>query len=165
MFFKWRVVAVWAFFSIYQSLVLFHFTVSGSYNGHNSSGKVFGLWDVSTMAFNCIVVTVNLRLLMASNSITRWHSISVAGSILAWFAFIFVYSGIITPYDRQVSLLEHVLAFCSFHQGHLCSVFIDVFLQENIFFVIYVLMSTFYFYLTLLLVPVVALLGDFIYLG
>ncbi|KAJ8649723.1 hypothetical protein MRB53_002746 [Persea americana] len=137
MFFKWRVVAIWAFFSLYHSLVLFHFTVSGSLKGHNSSGKIFGLWDVSTMAFNCIVVTVNLRLLMASNSITRWHSISVAGSILAWFAFIFVYSGIITPYDRQ----------------------------ENIFYVIYVLMSTFYFYLTLLLVPFVALLGDFIYQG
>ena len=38
-------------------------------------------------------------------------------------------------------------------------------LQENVFFVIYVLMSTFYFYLTVLLVPIVALFGDFIYLG
>ncbi|KAK0573934.1 hypothetical protein LWI29_015770 [Acer saccharum] len=37
--------------------------------------------------------------------------------------------------------------------------------QENVYFVIYVLMSTFYFYFTLLLVPVVALLGDFIYQG
>ena len=37
--------------------------------------------------------------------------------------------------------------------------------QENVFFVIYVLMSTFYFYLTLALVPIVALLGDFIYQG
>lgn len=126
MFFKWRVVAIWAFFSLYHSLVLFHFTVSGSLKGHNSSGKIFGLWDVSTMAFNCIVVTVNLRLLMASNSITRWHSISVAGSILAWFAFVFVYSGIITPYDRQVSLLEHVLACRPYNQGNVCSIFIDL---------------------------------------
>uniref|UniRef100_A0A1D1Z7N5 Phospholipid-transporting ATPase n=2 Tax=Anthurium amnicola TaxID=1678845 RepID=A0A1D1Z7N5_9ARAE len=137
MFFKWRVVAVWAFFALYQSLVFYYFTASASRRGHNSSGKIFGLWDVSTMAFTCIVVTVNLRLLMACNSITRWHYISVAGSILAWFLFIFLYSGIMTPWDRQ----------------------------ENIFFVIYVLMSTFYFYLTLLLVPIVALLGDFVYQG
>ncbi|XP_039146537.1 phospholipid-transporting ATPase 3 isoform X1 [Dioscorea cayenensis subsp. rotundata] len=136
-FFKWRVVAVWAFFSFYQSLVFYYFTVTASQNGHNSSGKTFGLWDVSTMAFTCVVVTVNLRLLMACNSITRWHSISISGSILAWFLFIFLYSAIMTPYDRQ----------------------------ENVYFVIYVLMSTFYFYLTLLHVPVVALLGDFIYLG
>ncbi|KAG9449609.1 hypothetical protein H6P81_009574 [Aristolochia fimbriata] len=136
-FFKWSGVAVWAFCSVYQSLILYNFTIAASEKGHNSSGKVFGLWDVSTMAFTCVVITVNLRLLMASNSVTRWHYLSVGGSIFAWFIFIFIYSGIMTPYDRQ----------------------------ENIFFVIYVLMSTFYFYLTLLLVPVVALLGDFIYLG
>ncbi|XP_008803426.2 LOW QUALITY PROTEIN: phospholipid-transporting ATPase 3 [Phoenix dactylifera] len=137
MFFKWRVVAVWAFFAVYQSLILYYFTTAASQAGHNSSGKVFGLWDVSTMAFTCVVVTVNLRLLMACNSVTRWHHLSIWGSILAWFVFIFIYSGIMTPYDRQ----------------------------ENVFFVIYVLMSTFYFYFTLLLVPVAALLGDFLYQG
>ncbi|KAI0516379.1 hypothetical protein KFK09_009052 [Dendrobium nobile] len=136
-FFTWKVVAIWAFFSIYQSLIIYYFTVAASPNGHNSSGKVFGLWDVSTMSFTCIVVTVNLRLLMACNSITRWHHVSVWGSILAWFLFIFIYSGIMTPRDRQ----------------------------ENEYFVIYVLMSTFYFYFSLSLIPVVALLGDFIYQG
>jgi len=102
MFFKWRIVIIWAFFSFYQSLVIYHFTVTASQKGQNSSGKMFGLWDVSTMAFTCVVVTVNLRLLMACDSITRWHYISVSGSILAWFLFIFVYSGIMTPHDRQV---------------------------------------------------------------
>ncbi|GAV61079.1 E1-E2_ATPase domain-containing protein/HAD domain-containing protein [Cephalotus follicularis] len=134
-FFKWKVVAIWAFFSVYQSLVFFYFVTTSSSNGHNSDGKIFGLWDVSTMAFTCVVVTVNLRLLMICNSITRWHYISVGGSILAWFLFIFVYSIIKTPKT------------------------------ENVYFVIYVLMSTFYFYLTLLLVPIVALLCDFVYQG
>ncbi|XP_058073822.1 phospholipid-transporting ATPase 3 isoform X2 [Magnolia sinica] len=136
-FFKWRVVAVWAFFSVFQSLVLYHSTVAASRSSLNTSGKMIGLWDVSTMAFTCVVVTVNLRLLMACNLITRWHHISIGGSILAWFIFIFIYSGIMTPYDRQ----------------------------ENIFFVIYVLMSSFYFYFTLLLIPIFALLGDFAYQG
>lgn len=103
-FFKWRVVGIWAFFSLYQSLIFYHFVTTSSSNGQNFSGKMFGLWDVSTMAFTCVVVTVNLRLLMICNSITRWHHISVAGSILAWFVFIFIYSGVMTPYDRQVSL-------------------------------------------------------------
>ncbi|XP_074589992.1 phospholipid-transporting ATPase 3-like [Curcuma longa] len=136
-YFKWAVVAVWAFFAFYQSLIFYYFTTTASEHGHNSSGKIFGLWDVSTMAFTCVVVTVNLRLLMACNSITRWHHLSISGSILAWFVFIFIYSGVMTPNDRQ----------------------------ENVYFTIYVLMSTFYFYLTLLLVPIVALLGDFLYLG
>ncbi|KAI4314247.1 hypothetical protein L6164_027175 [Bauhinia variegata] len=137
MFFKWRVVATWAFFSVYQSLIFFYFVTKSSFNAINSEGKTFGLWDVSTMAFTCAVVTVNLRLLMMCNSITRWHYISVGGSILGWFLFVFIYSGISTPHDRQ----------------------------ENIYFVIYVLMSTVYFYVTLILVPVVALFGDFIYQG
>ncbi|KAI3901768.1 hypothetical protein MKW98_013883 [Papaver atlanticum] len=136
-FFKWRIVGVWGFFSVYQSLVLFHFITSSSQSAMNSSGKMFGLWDVSSMAFTCIVITVNLRLLLACNLITRWHRVSVGGSILAWFVFIFIYSGIMTPHDRQ----------------------------ENVYFVIYILMSTVYFYLSVLLVPIVALLGDFAYQG
>lgn len=136
-FFKWRVVATWAFFSIYQSLILYYFVVASSNRAINSAGKMVGLWDVSTMAFTCVVVTVNLRLLMMCNTVTRWHHISVGGSILAWFVFVFIYSGIVLPNKEQ----------------------------ENIYFVIYVLMSTFYFYLTLLLVPIAALFCDFVYMG
>ncbi|KAM1170664.1 hypothetical protein ACFX13_021435 [Malus domestica] len=132
-FFKWRVVAVWGFFSVYQSLIFYYFVTSSSDRAQNSSGKMFGLWDVSTMAFTCVVVTVNFRLIMMCNSITRWHYISVGGSIAAWFIFIFIY--------------------CIIDQ------------KKNLYYVIYVLMSTFYFYFTLLLVPVFALFGDFVYQG
>ncbi|XP_075494950.1 phospholipid-transporting ATPase 3-like isoform X1 [Primulina tabacum] len=135
-FFKWRVVATWAFFAIYQSLVFYYFVVASSNRAMNSAGKMFGLWDVSTMAFTCVVVTVNLRLLMMCNTITKWHHISVGGSILAWFIFVFIYSGVVLPKA-----------------------------QENIYFVIYVLMSTIYFYLTLILVPMSALFCDFVYMG
>ncbi|PKA61390.1 Phospholipid-transporting ATPase 3 [Apostasia shenzhenica] len=137
MFFKWRVVAIWAFFSVYQSLVIYNITLVSSQNGHNSSGKIFGQWNVSTMAFTCVVVTVNLRLLMACNSITKWHHMSVWGSILAWFVFIFIYSGIMTPWDRN----------------------------RKMYILLFVLMSTFYFYVSLFLIPVVALLGDFVFQG
>ncbi|XP_006359578.1 phospholipid-transporting ATPase 3-like [Solanum tuberosum] len=135
-FFRWRVVVIWAFFAVYQSLVLYYFVIDSSTKGMNSSGKIFGLWDVSTMAFTCVVVTVNLRLLMMCDTITRWHHITVGGSILLWFIFVFIYSGISLPKE-----------------------------QKNIYLVIYALMSTFYFYLSLLLVPVAALFGDFIYQG
>ncbi|KAK4762427.1 hypothetical protein SAY86_008195 [Trapa natans] len=92
-FFKWRVVAVWAFSAVYQSLIFYHFATRSTFIGHNSSGKIFGLWEVSTVAFTCVVVvTVNLRLLMMCNSITRWHFMGVGGNVLAWFIFVFVYS-------------------------------------------------------------------------
>ncbi|TXG56403.1 hypothetical protein EZV62_017716 [Acer yangbiense] len=87
-FFTWRVVAIWAFFSVLQSLVLYHFMAISSSSAQNSSGK--------SLAY---------------------------GMSAQWL------------------------------------------LLENVYFVIYVLMSTLYFYFTLLFVPVVALLGDFIYQG
>ncbi|KAI3954059.1 hypothetical protein MKW98_017883 [Papaver atlanticum] len=136
-FFKWEVVGIWAFFAFFQSLIFYYFVTVSSQSTYSSSGKLFGLWDVSTMTFTCVVVAVNLRLYLSCSSITRWHHISIWGSILGWFAFIFIYSGVMTPFDRQ----------------------------ENVYYVIYVLMSTIYFYLTLLLVPILALLGDFIYQG
>ena len=91
MFFKWRVVATWAFFSVYQSLVFFYFVTSSSHTSVDPSGKMFGLMDIGTMTFTCVVVTVNLRLLMNCNSITRWHYISTGGSIALWFIFVFIY--------------------------------------------------------------------------
>jgi len=120
-FFKWRVVAIRAVLSVYQSLIFFYFVSASSLSAKNSDGKIFGLWDVSTMAFTCVVVTVNFRLLMNCNSITRWHYISVGGSILGWFLFVFLYSGIRTRYDRQVNFLfigEYTLVFSLLSFGH-----------------------------------------------
>jgi phospholipid-transporting ATPase len=108
---------VWGFFAFYQSIVFFYFTAAASQHGHGSSGKILGLWDVSTMAFTCVVVTVNLRLLMACNSITRWHYISVAGSIVAWFMFIFIYSAIMTSFDRQVNLFTDLIRIIYYSCG------------------------------------------------
>ncbi|CAM8938245.1 unnamed protein product [Rhodiola kirilowii] len=136
-FFKWRVIGYWALSAVYQSLLFYYFSTTPSLKGQNSSGKMFGIWDVSTMAFTCVVITVNLRVLMMSNSITKWHHITVVGSILAWFVFIFLYSGFTMPLAPQ----------------------------DNVYLVIYVLIQTFVFYLTMLLVPVLALLGDFLYMG
>ncbi|KAL7261003.1 hypothetical protein ACSBR1_006632 [Camellia fascicularis] len=132
-FFKWRVVVTLALFSFYQSLVIYNFAITSSSNSVDSNGKMFGLWDVSTTVFNCLVITVNLRLLLMCNTITRWHQITVGGSIVTWFIFVFVYTGVYTP--------------------------------KGIYSVFYVLISTFYFYIMLLLVPIVALVGDFLFLG
>ncbi|GAB2280370.1 Phospholipid-transporting ATPase 3 [Dionaea muscipula] len=136
-YFKWSIVAVYAVFSVYQSLIFFYFVTTSGSSPQTSSGKMFGLWDISTMAFTCVVTTVNLRLLLSCNNITKWHHISIWGSILAWFVFIFIYSGVMTKYDRQ----------------------------ENVFWSIYILMSTSFFYLAIVVVPLVALAGDFLYQG
>ncbi|KAG0584958.1 hypothetical protein M758_3G246700 [Ceratodon purpureus] len=135
LFFKWRVIMLWLIGATYQSLVFFYFPVSAAQSSQNYSAKMLGVWDVSTLAYTCILTTVNLRLMMASSSLTKWHLISVGGSIGGWFVFVFIYSGV------QVS-----------------------FIQENIYWVMFTLLGTWYFWFLLLLVPVVALSLDLLIL-
>lgn len=94
LFFKWRVIVAWLVAATFQSLIFFYFPVVAAQKAQNSPGRMFGVWDVSTMAYTCILITVNLRLMMASSSLTSWHLISVGGSVGAWFVFVFIYSGI-----------------------------------------------------------------------
>lgn len=105
-FFKWRVVAVWAISAIYQSLIVYYFVTKSSFGAKNSAGKVFGHWDVSTMAYTCVIVTVNVRLLMICNSITNIHFIAVGGSILVWFIFAFIYSAVRLVGSLSLSVLH-----------------------------------------------------------
>lgn len=136
-FFKWRVLLAWGISSVYQSIIMFYFPARAIIEGKNGSGRMLGVWDVGTMAFTCIVVTVNVRLLLACNFVTRWHLISIFGSILSWFVFVFLYSGIKNHVDRQ----------------------------GNVYKVIFVIMGTWYFWLLILLVPITALSVDFLYEG
>eukprot|EP00250_Pteridium_aquilinum_P005611 c15683_g1_i1 orf=163-3783(+) len=136
-FFKWRVLLVWAVSAVYQSIIFFYFPARAVMEGKNGSGKMLGLWDAGTMAFTCIVITVNVRLLMACSFVTRWHLISIFGSILSWFVFVFFYSGFRNNADKQ----------------------------GNVYKVIFILMGTWYFWFLIVLVPVTSLSMDFLYEG
>jgi phospholipid-transporting ATPase len=109
LFFKWRVIMLWLIGATYQSLVFFYFPVSAAQSSQNYSAKMLGVWDVSTLAYTCILTTVNLRLMMASSSLTKWHLISVGGSIGWWFIFVFIYSGVQVSFI-QVNITCH---FCN----------------------------------------------------
>lgn len=109
-FFKWRVLLVWGLSAVYQSVILFYFPVRAIMEGQNGSGRMLGMWDVSTMAFTCIIITANVRLLMACNFVTKWHLISIFGSILSWFIFVFLYSGIRNEIDRQVTIIVRLVS-------------------------------------------------------
>lgn len=136
-FFKWRVLLVWGLSAVYQSVILFYFPVRAIMEGQNGSGRMLGMWDVSTMAFTCIIITANVRLLMACNFVTKWHLISIFGSILSWFIFVFLYSGIRNEIDRQ----------------------------GNVYKVIFIILGTWYFWFLILLVPITTLSVDFLFEG
>lgn len=104
LFFKWRVIILWLISATYQSLVFFYFPVTAAQSAQNYSGRMLGVWDVSTLAYTCILSTVNLRLMMAASSLNKWHLVGVGGSIGGWFLFVFIYSGI------QVSFIQVMIS-------------------------------------------------------
>ncbi|CAI5499410.1 unnamed protein product [Closterium sp. Naga37s-1] len=140
-FFTWGVLGIWLFFAVYQSLIFFFFTAVPGSNSQGSSGLMFGLWDIGTMTYAAVIVAINVRLLMASDFLTKWHWVSVVVSIALWFVLILIYDAIPSSTTSSYSS------------------------QSNQYWVIYTVMGTAYFWLTLLLVPIAALLPDFLYIG
>ncbi|CAI5977694.1 unnamed protein product [Closterium sp. NIES-65] len=140
-FFTWGVLGIWLFFAVYQSLIFFFFTAVPGSNSQGSSGLMFGLWDIGTMTYAALIVAINVRLLMASDFLTKWHWVSVVVSIALWFVLILIYDAIPSSTTSSYSS------------------------QSNQYWVIYTVMGTAYFWLTLLLVPIAALLPDFLYNG
>ncbi|GBG85508.1 hypothetical protein CBR_g40147 [Chara braunii] len=139
LYFNWPVLARWLFFGVYQSLVCFFIPMKAGWGAINADGKTFGLWDLGTMAYTGVVTTVNIRLALAVTFLTKWHHITIWGSIAAWYIFVFVYCGI--PPGKVLAT------------------------QDNVYYVIFNLMSTAYFWLMVVFVPCVALSGDFLYQG
>ncbi|CAM6046791.1 unnamed protein product, partial [Sphagnum compactum] len=127
-----KVIWVWLSFALYQSLIFFIVPVAAGMSAQNSSSIMLGVWDIGTLAYTCIIITVNLCLLMASGYITIWHQLSVGGSIVGWFLFLYIYSCVQS----------------SWRQG-------------GTFWVLRNLMRTWYFWFTIIFIPVVALSGDF----
>jgi phospholipid-transporting ATPase len=103
LYFKWKVILVWLGFALYQSLIFFIVPLAAGMSAQNSSSIMLGVWDIGTLAYTCIIITVNLRLLMASGHITIWHQFSVGGSIVGWFLFLYFYSCVQSSW-RQVQL-------------------------------------------------------------
>jgi phospholipid-transporting ATPase len=104
LYFKWKVInLVWLGFALYQSLIFSIVPVAAGMSAQNSSSIMLGVWDIGTLAYTCIIITVNLCLLMASGYITIWHQVSVGGSIVGWFLFLYFYSCVQSSW-RQVQL-------------------------------------------------------------
>ena len=164
-FFNWKVLLMWAVSAVYQSIILFFFPAIAAVDGQNGYGRMLGIWDVGTMAFTCIVITVNVRLLMACTFVTKWHQYSIFGSILSWFVFAFLYSGFRNKLDRQVVICIENIVF-DIHVKCLTLMWLSyVHEQGNIYRVMFILMATWYFWFLVLLVPIASLAIDFLYLG
>eukprot|EP01018_Ginkgo_biloba_P031251 Gb_18236 [translate_table: standard] len=113
LYFRWQILARWLLSSIFQSSVLFYFSIFTGMSGKNHSGKILGLWDVGTLAFSCVAITVNLRLLISDSLLTLWHYISIFGSIMMWFFFLILYTSINSIWDEEENVYGQILVVVS----------------------------------------------------
>jgi phospholipid-transporting ATPase len=105
---------------------LLHRSSGSRHECSDSSSIMLGVWDIGTLAYTCIIITVNLHLLMASGYITIWHQLSVGGSIVGWFLFLYFYSCVQGSWRHlqlffaiQIRIQNENFAFLMFVRFHL----------------------------------------------
>jgi len=101
----------------------------------DSSGQNLGVWDIGTVIYSCIVLTVTLKLCLETNTWTILHHIAIWGSVLVYAVFILIYDVI-----NAIPIST---------------------LGTEVFYSIYRLAAAPSFYACLFLVPVIALIRDF----
>ena len=86
--------AGWAAAALWHSAVCFGVPMLGLAVGPGGgpAGGPLGLWETGTLGFILVVLVVNLRLLLASRTLTAGHAASVAGSLGALAAYLAAYS-------------------------------------------------------------------------
>ena len=141
-YFNVRVLSTWILTGVYQSVICFFLPVlAGHPSAVDKDGLMIGHWSLATTVYSCVIITVNCRLALAVSFHTIFHHIFIWGSILFWYLFIFIY--------------------CAMKPGTTGS--LDS--SDNIYYVIYFLLGTPSYWLSILLVPVTCLLPDVLMQG
>eukprot|EP00850_Spirogloea_muscicola_P018286 SM000166S02467 [mRNA] locus=s166:161533:170771:+ [translate_table: standard] len=140
MYFNWWVITLWLIAAIYQSIIFFFLPLGAGVSPQNNGAQSLGLWEIGTMVYTVVIISVNLRLFMAVSFFNKWHFYSVLGSIGLWFVVVLIYDALSPSWSSIES-------------------------QGNQYWVIYNLLGTAYFWLMVLFAPFVALMFDLLYQG
>ena len=127
----------WILNGVYQSIIIFFLSVAAFRVGNlHTDGTIFGQWSLGILVFTSVIFSVNLKVALETRYWTVFNHIATWGSMIAWFVWLAVYSTIETT-----NLLFPVL---------------------DLFFVWFRLTETATYWFTIVLIPVIALLPDFI---
>jgi phospholipid-transporting ATPase len=90
--FNVKVFWIWIFTAIYHSILLFW--LPKAVFAHDTSfddGTVVGQWFVGNVVYSCVVITVCLKAALELDSWTILSHFAIWGSILSWFLFLLIY--------------------------------------------------------------------------
>ncbi|KNC84425.1 hypothetical protein SARC_03353 [Sphaeroforma arctica JP610] len=91
-FFNTRVFWQWTLNSVYHSAVVFWICFAAyTMAAVLSNGQVVGQWVIGTTIYTAIFLTATLKICLIMDAWTKWTHVSVWGSILIYFLFLFVY--------------------------------------------------------------------------
>lgn len=111
-FFKLKVFAEWIVNALYHSLILYIFGELIWYGDLiQGDGKVAGHWVWGTALYGAVLLTVLGKAALVTNNWTKYHVLSIPGSMAIWWVFIAAYAtvapkvGISTEYHGVVARL------------------------------------------------------------
>eukprot|EP00026_Physarum_polycephalum_P000158 Phypoly_transcript_00158.p1 GENE.Phypoly_transcript_00158~~Phypoly_transcript_00158.p1 ORF type:complete len:1281 (-),score=198.53 Phypoly_transcript_00158:23-3865(-) len=80
----------WVLLGIYQSILIFMFPYFAT-NSPLPNGQVVGLWSQGTTSYTVLIIAMNLQLALITKYWTKANILSTMGSVVFYFAFMFVY--------------------------------------------------------------------------
>eukprot|EP01134_Creolimax_fragrantissima_P006623 CFRG6623T1 len=91
-FFNVRVFWQWIINAVYHSAVVFWIVFAAyTVSAVLSNGQVVGQWVIGTTIYTAIFLTATLKICLIMDAWTKWTHVSIWGSILLYFIFLFVY--------------------------------------------------------------------------
>eukprot|EP00899_Mesostigma_viride_P010371 jgi/Mesvir1/19335/Mv10393-RA.1 len=141
-YFNLKSLSLWLLSALYQSLICFYVpALAMGPVATQRDGKMMDLWGLGTLAYSCIIMTVNMRLAMLSSFQTFFHHLFVWGSIACWYTFILLYTAMLPGQSGELDKMD------------------------NVYYVFYILMESPSFWLCLTLVPFLSLAPDLLVQG
>lgn len=136
--FNVKVFWIWIFTAIYHSILLFYLPkLIFSHDIAFSEGLVVGQWFVGDVVYTCVVITVCLKAALELDLWTIYSHFAIWGSIISWFIFLVIYC---LP-SLALRIAPNMIG------------------QDSM------LYSCALFWFTLIIIPVITLMVDFVYHG
>ncbi|KAK9787844.1 hypothetical protein WJX73_000953 [Symbiochloris irregularis] len=103
----------WLANACYQAAIMFAMVITATQAVHagRSTGRPYSLWQVGSILFTVVIITVHLQLASMLTYFTWIHHICIWGGIVVWFLFLIVYGSLPLYWSTDIyHMFREVLA-------------------------------------------------------